>query len=329
MRSRYGRRAPMRGARRRLNFRKKKVPVPKKRRTTRTYTRNNSRAINTLARDIKYLKMSQYGSIQRNFHTSNLMVPYANQPILTDIMNFSARTASDPGAKFVQYNNASPPVIGDVGNWTPSTNLFYSGQNVDIPDTGKYLALSCKVTLRFQATPSVTDQRIRIDLFSIKATAIQQNQAGTPFYSMPQGLLQLTDLANPEKNKLGSNPYLKVWATKWLYLSSSRNAGPAPGAGVQNPGPAVTGNSGYLSFFINPKNGKLRTQDITVPATPSDTATIPDGNWGAFNVPQSEPLFLLISSSVPNSPGVPPTNNVSVQCSRSVKWRDPIGKSSL
>ena len=311
------------------HYRKKAVAVPKAKRTVRKYTRSNAMAINRLSRQVKYLQQAKYGSIQRNFQTSNLMIPFAERPILTDIMDFSCRRATTAGANFAQYNTASPPVLTTVGNWTPSTNLYHADQNLDIPDTGKYLALSCHVTMRFQAVPSITDCRVRVDLFSIKSKAITSVPIGQPVFAMPNGILQLTNLANPELNKLGGNPYIRVWSTKWLYLSSSQNRAPAPG-GAQNPGPAVTGNSGYLSFTIRPNHGKgkLRNQLITAPATPQDTVASLDGNWGPFQVPQDEPLFLLISCSDVNATG-PPANSVSVQCSRTVRWRDPIGKSSL
>jgi len=310
------------------HYRKKAVAVPKAKRTVRKYTRSNSMAINRLARKVSWLTEARYGSIQRNFHVSNLMTPLAAQPILTDIMDFTCRRANSAGANFAQYN-AAGTAVQTVGNWTPSTNIFHAGQNQDLVDTGKYLALSCHVTMRFQATPSAIDTRIRVDLFSVKAKAIQQVMSGQPLFSFPTALRQLNDLANPEKNKLGGNPYIKVYATKWLYLSSSRNGPAAPGTGAQLPGPAVTGNSGYLSFNICPKKGKLRTQDDTVPATPSDPiAPIVDGNYGPFNVPQDEPLFLLISSSDPSAI-LPPANIVSVQLSRTVRWRDPIGQSAL
>ena len=312
---------------RRTHYRKKAVAVPKKPKTTRRFTRSNSMAINRLSKQINWLKMSRYGPTQRNFHTSNLMIPFAERPILTDIMDFSCRRATTAGANFAQYNTATPPVLTTVGNWTPSTNLFHADQNLDQPDGGRYLALSCHVTMRFQAVPSITDCRVRVDLFSIKARGITSVPLGQPVFAMPNGILQLTNLANPELNKLGGNPYIKVWSTKWLYLSSSQNRAPAPG-GAQNPGPAVTGNSGYLSFTIRPKGGKVRNQLITAPATPQDTIATLDGNWGPFNVPENEPLFLLISCSDVNATG-PPANSVSVQCSRSVVWKDVIGKSAL
>jgi len=284
-------------------------------------------AINRLARQVSYLQQAKYGSIQRNFQLSNLMIPFATQPIITDIMDFSCRRPTSAGANFAQYNTATPPVLSIVGNWTPSTNLFHADQNLDVPDTGKYLALSCHVTMRFQAVPSITDCRVRVDLFSVRSKAITTVPSGQPIFSLPASLEQLTNLANPELNKLGGNPYIKVWSTKWLYLSSSRNAGTGTGGG-QNPGPAVTGNSGYLSFSINPKGGKLRNQLITAPSTPLDPEALLDGNWGPFNVPQDEKLWLLISCSDTQAGGLP-GNAVSVQCSRTVTWRDPIGKSSL
>jgi len=322
---RSSRRSTRRGPSR---HRKKAVAVPKVKRTQRKYTRSNAMAINKLARKVSWLTEARYGSVQRNFQVSPLMTPYSNRPILTDIMDFTCRRATSAGALFAQYN-AALTGVSTVGNWTPSTNNhFMSGQNSDIVDTGKYLALSCKVTMRFQATPSAIDTRIRVDLFSVKAHAIQQVLSGQPLFSFPTALLQLQDLANPEKNKLGGNPYLKVWATKWLYLSSSRNGPATPGTGQQNPGPAVTGNSGYLSFNVCPKGGKLRNQEVTVPSTPADISTIVDGDFGQFNIPQSEALFLLISSSDPSATGTP-ANIVSVQCSRCIRWRDPIGRADL
>jgi len=326
MRRSSGRRTPMFGRRGRRPVRRK-VPVPKKRRTTRTYTRRNSTAINSLARDVRYLKQARYGSVQRNFQTSNLMIPLAGQPIITDLMDFSCvRSTADQGARFGQYSTTTPPILQNVGQWSPSTNLFHRDQNLDLPDTGKYLALNCHITMRFQGTPSAIDTRIRVDLCSVKK--VPQTRIGTDIFALPSALNQLTNLANPELNKLGGNPYIKVWSTKWLYLSSSRNMG-AGSAGPQAPGPAVTGNSGYLSFTIKPKNGRMRTQMVTVPATPQDTNTVIDGDWGPYNIgDQTAPLFLIISSSDPSVLG-PAPNSVTVQCSRTVTWRDPIGQSNI
>jgi len=329
----YGRQSSMsrgysRTRSRKSTYRKKAVAVPKVKRTVRKYTRSNAMAINKLSRKVAWLSEARYGAIQRNFQVSNLMTPLADQPILTDIMDFTCRRATTPGANFAQYN-AAGTVLNTIGNWTPSTNLFHAAQNLDIPDTGKILQLSCHVTMRFQATPSAVDTRIRVDLFSVKAKAIPTTISGQPIFAMPTALFQLKQLANPELNKLGGNPYLRVWSTKWLYLSSSRNMNPGTGAG-NAPGPAVTGNSGYLSFSINPNKGKgkVRNQEITAPATPQDDVALTDGNWGTFNIPQDESLFLLISSS-DQSATLPTPNVVTVQCSRTVRWRDPIGKSAL
>ena len=315
------------GMRHSSSYRKKAVSVPKVKRTTKRYTRSNSLAINRLSRKVNWLSQARYGSVQRNFQLSNQMIPLAGQPIITDIMDFScARTHSD-GARFGQFSSTTPPVLQNVGQWTPSTNLFHVDQNVDIPDTGKYLALHCHVTMKFTGVPSAIDTRIRVDLVSVKK--VPQTQLGHPIFALPQALSQLTNLASPELNKLGGNPYLKVWATKWLYLSSSLNRG-AGAAGAQNPGPAVTGNSGYLTFDIRPKGGRLRTQQITNPVTSLSTvAPTADGNWGPYNIgDQKAPLFLIISSSDPSVVG-PAPNVVNVQMSRTVSFRDPIGKSSL
>lgn len=322
------RRSTRRSSYRRPAYRKKAVPVPKVKRTVRKYTRSNSMAINKLSRQVHKLQQSQFGSVQSNFQTSNLMIPFASRPILTDIGDLTCRRATSAGALFAQYSDDPTPVLSTVGNWTPSTNLFFQDMNADIVDTGKYLMLSCHVTLKFTAVPSVTDCRCRVDLFSVKANAIPISPIGQPIYSLPTALQELTNLASPELNKLGGNPFLKVWATKWVYLSSSRNMTTTPASG-QLPGPAVTGNSKYVSFNIRPKNGKLRNQSITVPYSPGDLSTVQDGDYGPFNIAQDEALFMCISVSDNSATGPGPNNVVTVQCSRSLRWRDHIGKASF
>ena len=130
-------------------YRKKAVAVPKPKKTMRKYTRSNAMAINKLSRQVRSLQQAKYGSVQRNFQLSNLMTPFAARPIITDIMDFTCRRPATAGANFAQYDAQPTPVLQTVGNWTPSTNLYHADQNLDIPDTGKYLALSCHVTMRF------------------------------------------------------------------------------------------------------------------------------------------------------------------------------------
>jgi len=308
---------------------KKVVPVPKAPKSTKTNTRYNAKAINKLAKQVSWLTEARYGSIQRNFQLSNLMIPFSGQPIITDIMDFSCvRSTDDQGARFGQYSTTTPPILQNVGQWVPSVNNFHLDQNLDRVDTGKYLALSCKVTIRCQAVPSAIDTRLRFDLVSVKK--VPQTVTGSTIYALPQALNQLTDLCNPELNCLGNNPYLKVWKTKWVYLSSSRNM-PGGGSGAQAPGPAVTGNSQYVTFNIKPKGGRLRTQQFTKPTAGSLTPAIviPDGSQGPYNIgDQTAPFFLLMSSSDPIAIG-PVPNLVNVQLSRVVVWRDPVGKTDL
>jgi len=304
----------------RRTYRKKAVAVPKKPKTKSRYIRSNALQINKMHRQIKSLQMAKYGSVQRNFQTSALLTPFALRPIITDICNVAcSRIGGGDGARFYQYDAGPVPSLQNIGGWAVSDNVFRSGENVDVPDTGKYLLKRVRLVMRFQGTPSARDTRIRVDLFSVRGGAIGQTVGNNAVF--PGAVNQLNNLSNPEINKLGGNPYLKVWATKWLYLSSSRNMTGGPDA----PGPAVTGNSGYLSFTIQPKGGKLRNQDITAPTVGQDPPGVGGGDWGVFNSPRTEPLWLCISSSDSN-----PVDGVTTfQASRTCTWADHVGKAGL
>ena len=320
--------------RRRTRFAKKAVPVPKKRIN---FKRKNALAVNRLARDVKYLKSRCHGKMQSNLQVTRApFVPYATQPVLFDLTNFACFNPQNPtvttGPDFYQYNTATPPVLQNVTNFTIqnfSDNPYWAGQNLDTVDTGQYLPVSVHITMRFQCLPSAVDQRVRVQVFSLRPKAIVSAITPDNVRTMPNGLAHMNDLAFPTLNRL-NREFVHVWLDKWCYFSSANNFVDPPGGVFEpinpdNPGGAVTGNSRIVKFSFHPK--KPRTQLVTQPIVSELDPTIqPDGgSFSILNCPQDQPLWCLVSSSVSNTSGSVISCNVQRYC----KWRDPIGSSQV
>ena len=137
----YGRRMPRRTA-----YRKKAVPVPKRRKTRASYVRKNSVAVNRNARAIRGIKRALNGPVQKNIQlsryegTETSFRPTDTRPICVDITDFTSSTTSAPtpstGCRFYQYDTSSPPVLVTRGGWEKTSfnlNPYWNGQNADVP----------------------------------------------------------------------------------------------------------------------------------------------------------------------------------------------------
>lgn len=208
MRSR-SRRSSMRGAKRRLSY-GRKVPVPKKRRTTRTYTRNNSYAINTLARDVRYLKRARYGSVQKNLQVlppGRPLTPTSRQPVLCCINNIQADNplSGSTGAPWYQVNSAGS--LTEVSRFTRNDQTYFEQQNDDIIDGGVALLGAIKLTFRIDCIPDngnqISNKRIRIDMFKQRSNALVSPPNVGDLQQLPAvaAINKLQNMANPTLNK--------------------------------------------------------------------------------------------------------------------------------
>jgi len=195
-------------------------------------------------------------------------------------------------------------------------------------DGGSYLPVSCRVVAKIWGGPDlITQTRVRIDLVSLKSRNLNLQTAAFQQMTMPQGLRWMENLADPERNAL-SRDYFKVYATKWVNLNSRQQdrfvPDPAnPGTFRSSGQTSTTLNYKYVKFDIRPK--KVRHQVVTTGFSNPTQTEFADGNFGYLNVPQDEPLWMIISTSsnFAVAPDLP--DRVYVSLRRSIQWRDAAG----
>jgi len=118
------------------------VPVPRKKKTTRSTVRRTALAVNRNAKLIKELKMSQYGCVQKNFQISRGNVnPVNGRPVLLDLSDFSKGdvTTSPPTIGGLWYQKDNAGVLQQVNMWTSQPlgqNPYWLNVNKDIPNSG-------------------------------------------------------------------------------------------------------------------------------------------------------------------------------------------------
>lgn len=316
---------------RKKNFTVAGVPKPnsvikKKPKTKHGAIRKNAVSVYKLAKQVNQLKMSQYGSIQRNMQNLvvNQLVPTASAPLLFDTTDFTCfRSATgNQGCQVYQVTPANTvlPASGfNVQEW--QNNAYWARQNADICDTGKYLPLYVKYTIRIQGNRSLDNTRIRFDLFSARAKAVVPSAGGAPSTNvvLPTGLIHMKNMANPTLNRI--NPtFFKHYSSKTIFINSQVSVIPGEAATGGN----STANIRYYSFSVRPKKPKY--QALSNPDNPQDpTAEVDDGNFGPLNVPIDSPLWMLISTDDASSID----DRVQIQINRECKWRDAQGSSNL
>ena len=100
-----------------LRSRPKRVRLPAAKKTPKSYVRKNAKAVNSLYRSVRQLKMSQYGSKQVGYHKMTTHVtPIATAPVLFDMLDFSVRHPANgvqvPSGFFYQISTAG--ALGEV-----------------------------------------------------------------------------------------------------------------------------------------------------------------------------------------------------------------------
>lgn len=308
--------------------RKRRPAAPPAKKTVKSYVRKNAYKIADCKRDIHFLKMARFGSIQINFQKTNRqLIPTKTRPVLFDMMDFTClRPAAAPvpqsdGAILYQYNTAGTSLT-QASLWHINSSLalnpYWLGQNRDIPDTGKYLPVSAHYTFRVVGEPKLDNTRVRIQVFRVKPRTFIPNTQTTPTNNLvlPTAMNNLESMASPIENRL-SRVHFKCYADKWIFLNSTK---------IDLSTKGTTSNIQYRTIKINPKKKRVRTQALTNPPVKGSTdPAFEEGNFGPLQCPVTEPLWCLISTDDETAIG----DYVSVLISRRLVWRDPVGMAPL
>lgn len=295
-----------------------------------------SNLINSLSRQMYKMQMQAYGAVQQNFHSlERTLIPTRSAPICLDLTDFTSKSIVNNqivvnGARCFQAIAASP-YYSKVSNWRSSTiianNPYWKANNQDSPDTGKYLAMSAAYFVDIRGNANLDNTRIRFDLVSQKPEGIVPPAVGGVAGVLPFTLRYLTHLAEPHVNRINPVYFKKYWS-KTVFINSQ----PSGTSGVK----ATTANIQRFSFKIKPNKvcQQLQTnpQVGDVPIVDETTgdvelqAEIGGGNFGPFNVPATQPLWLIISTDdAIASVG----DAVEIRMSRRIVYRDHVGASNL
>lgn len=326
-----------------------KVSVPKRRKPRASYTRNNSKAINALGRQVKALQMARYGNIQTNLQVQQptTLIPTQSLPILTDLADFTcARDAGDTesGAKYYQYSTAG--VLTQAALWQTSplgTNAFWQEYNINRPgEKGQYLPIRAEYSVTITGAPSLDNTRVRFDLFMQKPDSVVQRTTAQTANQLrlPTALNELGAITSPEINRLNPQYFKKYW-TKVFFINSSKTNADTKG---------TTGNQVRFRFSIHPKKPRQQLEIAPNPVPDTVNAAIVDAlnehidhsdhssdeadaapplpadtvalDYGPYNTVIGSQLWLLISTDDLTSAGI---DAVHVNLSRRITWRDHEG----
>jgi len=299
--------------------------IRKKPKTKHAAIRTNATSVYKLAKQVNSLKMSQHGSMQRNLQNleATQLIPTATAPLLFDCTDFTCIRAGATGQGCQVYQvtptNTVLPASGfQISDW--SSNPYWSRQNQDIVDTGKYLPVWVKYTIRVEGQRALDNTRIRVDLFTARSKALipSGNVGPNTNIVLPTALIHLKNMADPTLNRL--NPtFFKKYKSKTMLINSAKTD---PNTGV---GGNTSSNIRYYTFTICPK--KMKYQGASNPDNPQDpTAEVPDGNFGPLNVPVDSPFWCLISTDDGSSLD---GDRVAIKINRECKWRDSQGSAYL
>ena len=266
-------------------------------------------------------------------HSNNIRVKY---PLLFDLTNFTSDNQADgvpTDAKLTIYKMgitgtpgiyAATPVGGfdrdNMVGLNNGGNTLWANMNADIPDTGKYFAVGSKYRLKFTVTGSV---RVRIQVFTVNTRMIGY-QSKFRTFQLPSSMDMLSKMT--EGNQLPRSLF-KVYKDFEKVFDPANN---------QTSGDCLVTfafhhNKMCEQYLTNPAVGGTNPIDNLNPGqiSSSNASGIHNVNGGFWynyeNVPQGQPLWMLISSDVIGDPDQQSANNVVVQINRTVMWRDHVG----
>lgn len=286
-------------------------------------------------RAIRSLAMRMYGSLQCSLVRNDQVLTVDDlHPLLFDLTDATQKTIAPPqlGAGVYQLDSSlTPPAIAIVSNFeTPSnvaSNPFVARWAADRPGTGKYLLKSTTCCISIEGRPSVTNTRVRIQVFRSKAWPLVSAPPIVPptpdqDQRLPDALIHLNHMCDvTAKPNLLPRKYFTTLIDKWVVLNSA----PANVVGVgRHP---TTLNKKYYRFKI--RKPQVIKQAITFPSiqgpdTPTTPVSEPDGGfYGPFNRSYGSHLWVMVSSDDQANALHP--GSVSIGISKYHEYRDPVG----
>ena len=331
---RYTKRAPARRPRP-AKRPARKVAVPKKKRTAKTYVRSNALAVNSINRELKLMKLRLHGKYQTNRQYWDLIqvnskVSYAipldqfdcrrsinkinasGQPYVSNVIGTSLiQCIMTPGTADygVLAGTDSKYTLESITGADGSVNPLWNANNQNIPDGGQYFCHGATYDVEIEG---IADNRyITFRMFTVKpegfvkSTGFGDSTASNSVKAnetlMPICMKYFTDMARPSGVNLPPNRFKTYW-TKRIYLNSMTHAD-------GNSSNATTSGRRSFRFSINPN--KVVKQHTPVPNDMNDPAagstTLPSGTYNSYplgpfgpsNRPLFDPIWLMFTTDVP------------------------------
>lgn len=296
--------------------------------------------INKLSKQVYQLQMSSYGSMQQNLHSLSLpLIPTSTTPLCLDLTDFTCSRGNAVagtfvgGARIFQARTA-PPQYETRAYWQRNSllldNPYWRNMNADQPDTGKYLAMNATYFVEVSGRPNLDNTRIRFDVVSAKPNSIHQppipgtTTSNDPLV-LPETLKHHKYLAQPHINRI--NPlFFKKYFSKTVFINSTKSDVNTKGttANIHRFSFRIKPNKVVEQVKSNPQVGYGAVVDENSGAV-GQQAEEPLGNWGPRNIDPLTPLWLIISS---DDDVASVGDQVNIQMSRRVCWRDHIGSAN-
>lgn len=297
---------------------KKNKPV-KRSKYGKKQDKSQNAMIDKLSKQVYRLQMASYGKPQQNLQVLQApLIPIARAPICFDLTDFTSyRGTNSTGCGIYQVNQTGG--VDNINAFTTAhlnTNIYWSGNNKDSPDTGAYLAQSCTYFIEVLGRDTLDNTRVRFDIISARPGATLGADGTLITRALPETLPNLLNLADPSLGYRINPTYFKKYFSKTIFINSSKTA--------EQKG--TTANIMRFSFQLKPN--KVVLQRVTNPAVQdanNPTGEEASGSYGPWNVGTTQPLWIIISTDDATSLD----DQVIVNISRRVNWRDMIGNSSI
>ena len=290
-----------------------------------TSVKKNAYSVASLQKQVNKIKLKSYGKPQKARHVAVpapglSFSPYKERPILINLSNLRARTSpTNTGCNVFQEDSTG--ILQNIGVFEPYENGFWNAANADIPDTGSVYWRGTNFKAEMTSGKALlTDCYINFTTFKLKANASQLiDPVSGAGLVLPTAISQLQDMCG---NNTFNKSYFKIFHNRTIYMNSRTATAPTPSNIQRN----TTGNVKYCTLSMEPKRMLRQAVTSTVAGDEQNISSIK--GWQTVNVTMDQPLWLLISTNLPEldpQTGDPTDEKIFMELVRTNYWRDMIG----